>query len=184
MTHRQSGLVAAFLLLAGCGAPANDNRAESGIADDDNASAAAVQPPEPSGAPAPAVPEGPKARWENGGDDKVATLSLLGADGRMTMRVQCEAGPARLTVSVPSFTPIGSEDRFAFGVGSEPVTLVADPTRQQAGGVTAEGSIPEGFAELLNRARTMSALYGTQRIGPEPIPAGQIATFARGCVGR
>ncbi|WP_324749542.1 hypothetical protein SH591_13345 [Sphingomonas sp. LY54] len=143
-----------------------------------------MQPPEPSGAPAPAAPAEPKAGWEGTGDAQGASLRLVGADGRTMMSVRCESDPARLTVSVPSFTPIGSEDRFAFGVGDEPVTLVADPTRQQAGGVTAEGQVPDGFADLLARARTMSALYGTQRVGPEPIPADRLEAFARGCVKR
>lgn len=173
MTDSRSSLVAALLLLAACGPAANDTNVSG-----------AVQPPEPSGAPAPAAPAEPQARWESSGDAQGASLRLVGADGRTTMSVRCESGPARLTVSVPSFTPIGSEDRFAFGVGDEPVTLVADPTRQQAGGVTAEGQVPDDFADLLARARTMSALYGTQRVGPEPIPADRLEAFAQGCVKR
>jgi hypothetical protein len=173
MTDSRSSLVAALMLLAACGPAANDTNVSG-----------AVQPPEPSGAPAPVVPAEPKADWESAADAQGASLRLVGADGRTIMSVRCESGLARLTVSVPSFTPIGSEDRFAFGVGDEPVTLVADPTRQQSGGVTAEGRVPDGFGDLLAGARTISALYGTQCIGPEPIPAERLQAFAQGCVKR
>jgi hypothetical protein len=161
------------MLLAACGPAANDTNLSGG-----------VEPPEPSGAPAPVAPAAPEADWESAADAQGASLRLVGADGRTTMSVRCESGPARLTVSVPSFTPIGSEDRFAFGVGDEPVTLVADPTRQQSGGVTAEGRVPDGFGDLLAGARTISALYGTQRIGPELIPAERLQAFVQGCVKR
>jgi hypothetical protein len=90
--------------------------------------------------------------------------------GRLLLSLFCLETPSRLAVSAPGFLPIGSEDRFSLGLGNEPVTLVADPTRQAKGGVTGEGAVPDNFAETLRAAAQVSALYGTQRIGPFPAP--------------
>jgi hypothetical protein len=100
--------------------------------------------------------------------------------GDARMEVACLASPARLTVEVPGFTAIGSEDRFSLGLGEEPVTLVADLSRPN--GVAAEGPIPANLEALLRNAGQVTALYGTQRIGPvEPPPPQLIDAFAEAC---
>jgi hypothetical protein len=84
-------------------------------------------------------------------------------------------------VSVPSFKPIGSEDRFSLALGEEPVALVADPTRQKTG-VTAEGAVPGNFTELLGKAERIGAIYGNQQIGPHPAPPkALLETLAKEC---
>jgi hypothetical protein len=156
----------ANLLLASCGsanAPKGDND---------------VDVPVPSGPPvaqqADAVPSSAPGEsgptWESAASGEGTALRLTAPDGSLLLSIACLRRPTRLVVSAPGFTPIGSEDRFSLGLGEGPVTLVADPTRQHKGGVTAEGGIPEGFAELLEEAEQVSALYGTQKIGPHPAP--------------
>lgn len=123
----------------------------------------------------------PGLKWESAGGG--STLHLVNPDGSLRMSVACTGTPAKLVVNVPSFTPIGSEDRFAFAVGQEPVTLVADPTRQRAGtGVTGEGPVPDNFSALLSEAGQIGALYGTQQVGPHiPPPRELVSSFLEAC---
>lgn len=123
----------------------------------------------------------PGVKWESA--DGGSTLRLVNPDGSLRMRIVCSGTPAKLVVNVPSFTPIGSEDRFAFAVGQEPVTLVADPTRQRAGtGVMAEGPVPGNFAVLFGEAQQIGALYGTQQVGPHMPPTRElVASFLKAC---
>jgi hypothetical protein len=110
-------------------------------------------------------------RWESVASGEGYALRLSGpAPHDASFTISCLRG-GRLVVTVPAFEPIGSEDRFAFGLGEEPVTLVADPTRQTPGaGVVAEGPVPEDFAALIGAAQAVSALYGTQQAGPHAAP--------------
>jgi hypothetical protein len=97
------------------------------------------------------------------------------------MSIACMEAPKRLVVSVPGLQPIGSEERFSLGLGNEPVTLVADPTRQKQG-VIAEGAAPENFAELLESAAQIGGMYGTQQVGPYPAPPKSLVqSLARQC---
>lgn len=180
---KQATIVTLLLALAACGSetePEADNVA------------APVDLPQPSGPPIvqqvqPDAAAGPSTRlglgWESVASGEGATLRLNNPDGSLRMSIACLADPGRLVVAVPSFTPIGSEDRFAFAVGNEPVTLVADPTRQRPGaGVTGEGPIPDDLASLLAGANEIGALYGTQRVGPHiPPPAELAGGFAEAC---
>src|SRR3546814_11728218 len=87
------------------------------------------------------------------------------------MSMACLDDPARLVVQVPAFEPVMSEDRFALGLGAEPVTLVADPYEQELQtGVRGEGPVPEHFAALLDEAAEVRARYGAQQAGPHPAP--------------
>ena len=106
-------------------------------------------------------------------------LALVDA-GKTILTIRCEGG--KLIVHAPAFSPIGSEDRFAFGLGDEPVTMVADPTLQPGPGVTAEGPVPENFAAWWRSADRITALYGTQRVGPHPVPPAAVAdAFLESC---
>ena len=159
--------LAACLLLGACGAPAPEP----------NKDEAKVDVPVPSGPPvaqqveaAPPSTQGaePGPRWESAASGEGSALRLKAADGALLMNIACLGKPARLVVTMPSFSLVGSEDRFSLGLGSEPITLVADPTRQKGPGVTAEGPAPE--RALLEKAETVSAHYGTQQVGPVPAP--------------
>jgi hypothetical protein len=132
---------------------------------------AAPQPVQP--APVPTSP------WESRVAGGAVELRLL-EGGEARMRMACLASPARLSVEVPGFTAIGSEDRFSLGLGNEPVTLVANLSHPN--GVAAEGAIPANLEALLRDARQVTALYGTQQIGPvDPPPPQLIETFAEAC---
>jgi hypothetical protein len=109
-------------------------------------------------------------RWESATGDGGTGIRFVGNDGAAALSIFCPEAGRRLVVSVPSFKPIGSEDRFVLALGQEPVTLVADPTRQKSG-VTAEGAAPENLKALLEKAETIGAHYGNQQIGPHPTPA-------------
>ena len=154
-----------FLLLAACDSAAEQKQDEE-----------PVELPVPSGPPIVEQEDVPDTsldgapRWESATGAGGTALRLVGEGGRLEMSMSCASAPKRLIVSVPHFSPIGSEDRFSLALGQEPVTLVADPTRQPQPGVTAEGAVPDNFAQLLERADRIGALYGTQRSGPHPAP--------------
>jgi len=158
---------ALLLLLASCGSGGEAPDRDNGLDDPVPSGRPVAQQADDEPTPAPGE-SGPA--WESAASGEGPALRLTGPDGRLLLSVGCLGAPARLIVTAPGFTAIGSEDRFSLGLGEEPVTLVADPTRQGQDGVTAEGPVPARFPELLREAKQMSALYGTQRIGPIPAP--------------
>lgn len=132
-------------------------------------------------------PTGPPAEprratgWglQSGGEG--AALALLDEGGRAALRLSCPADRRRLLVNVPSFTPIGSEERLSLGSGGDAFTLVADPGGdRQFGGVTGSGPVPGNLAALI--AGPVSASYGAQASGPhEAPPADLAAAFVAAC---
>ena len=138
--------------------------------------------PERPTAPPPTA-EVPTAAWVSVASGEGAALRLLSADGSLVLSVACLAGPTRLAVNVPGFEPVMSEDRFAFSLGEEPVTLVANPYEQDARpGVTGEGPVPDNFEALLNAAGDVRALYGSQQTGPHAPPPPELRRLlAEGC---
>jgi hypothetical protein len=171
-----------LLLLASCGSAPEASQRDNEI-----------DVPVPSGPPvaqqADAVPSSAPRHsspaWESAASGEGTALRLTSADADLLLSIACLGTPARIVVSAPGLKPIGSEDRFSLGLGEEPVTLVADPTRQGKGGVTAEGAVPEGFGELLEEAKQVSALYGSQQIGPHPAPVEALKeALARACASR
>lgn len=155
-----------MLLLAGCGSGQQSNEQ-------------AVDLPLPSGPPLvqqvdavpSSAPDGAGPAWETAAGGEGTALRLTEPGGRLLLSIACTGSPPRLAVSAPAFNPVGSEDRMSFGLGNEPLALVADPTRQSKGGVTGEGPVPEEFTRLLEAAGEVSAVYGTQSVGPVPAPA-------------
>lgn len=169
--------LAFFALLAGCGSESPKGGEPADL-------------PQPSGPPVAqqvdsvpsSAPQSGGPTWESAASGEGTALRLTEPGGALLLSIACLGSPARLVVTAPGFSPIGSEDRFALGLGEEPVTLVADPTRQTQAGVTAEGAVPEGFEALLDRTKEVSALYGTQRVGPVPAPAEALAeSLAKSC---
>ncbi|MDP9415281.1 MAG: hypothetical protein M3Q08_14610 [Pseudomonadota bacterium] len=135
-----------------------------------------VELPVPSGppgaqqvqaSPPPTAGSADAPRWESAASAAGTALRLVAADGGLLMSVDCRRGPVRLVVEVPSFVPVASEERFSFGLGAERALLAAHPARQKQG-VSAEGMVPSKAA--WDKAETVSATYGTQRIGPIPAP--------------
>lgn len=148
-------LIAGLALLAAC-------------SEEPSAEREAVELPEPSGPPVvqqvqeearPAASPAPAASAS-------APELRVSQGGTLLMRLSCPAG--QLTLQVPGFTPIGSEDRLTLGIGEEAVTLAADLERP--GGVTGAAPAPDNLAALAARARTLSAVYGAQQAGPVPAP--------------
>ena len=170
-------LAAAILLLAGCGSPRNDQ---------------VVEVPEPSGPPVAQqvddrsqplpIPSTPV--WESAASGEGMSLRLVQPDGKLGLSIACLGRPAQLVATVPSFTALAREDRFSLGIGDEPVTLVADPTRQKQPGISAEGGVAEDLDRLFAEADQISAVYGRQQIGPYPAPdTAQKEQFAKACEG-
>ena len=155
-----------FLLLASCGAADEAPEADN-----------VLELPIPSGPPVAqqveavrsSAPRQDYPAWESAASGEGTALRLTGAGGKLLLSIACLGSPARLAATAPGFTITGSEDRFSLGLGDEPVTLVADLSAAKAG-VTAEGIVPGGLAGLLAKAEQISALYGTQQIGPVAAP--------------
>jgi uncharacterized membrane protein len=154
-----SALTAAAIILAGCGkAPSGSGPVQGGT---------------------PAGPLQARAmHWEQEG---AGELALLDADGGAVLRIICPAGGGRIAVNVPSFQPIGSEERLSFGSGGEVVALVADTNGDKArGGVTGEGAVPDELGDIL--AGPVSANYGSQVSGPHPsLPPEMAAAELQAC---
>lgn len=154
-----------ILLLVGCG-PEPGRKSQ------------AVDLPLPSGPPVaqqvdavPIIaPDQAGPAWEIATSGAGTALRLMGGGGKLLLSIACAGSPRRLAVTAPAFDPVGSEDRFSFGLGSHPLTLVADLSKQANGGVTGEAPVPEDFAQRLETARRLSALYGNQAVGPVPAP--------------
>lgn len=102
-------------------------------------------------------------------------LALTDQAGSAAIRLICPRGRDQLLVNVPSFKPIGSEERLSFGGGGEVIALVADPHGDaRRGGVSGTGAVPEELKQLLT-AGPISASYGAQRSGPHPAPGDHLA---------
>ena len=154
----RAALIAA-VLLAGCGRnePVSAPRAEIEME-------------------APAVPG-----WDLQSSGEGAALALLGGAGKTLVRLYCPAGSHRLLVNVPSFTPVGSEERLSFGSNGEVVALVADTRGDaQRGGVSGTGPVPDNLAALIGGK--VGVNYGSQSTGPHPAPPADLArAFVSAC---
>ncbi len=164
-----------MLVLATCGTEAPQAQEKGPVELPVPSGPPGAQQVEASPPPTPGSGEAP--RWETAASGAGTALRLVAADGGLLISVACRRDPVRLVVVVPSFVPVGSEDRFSFGLGAERALLVADPTRQKEG-VTAEGAAPE--KAVWDEAETVSALYGTQRIGPVPAPPEKLRKMLSG----
>jgi uncharacterized membrane protein len=153
--------VAAGLLLAACGQAPDSPGGDARHPDD---SAEAV-----------------KWRIERDGDSPELVLASGPAP---RIRIICSPARQQLSVNVPNFEPIGSEERLSFGQGGEVVALVADVRGDTArGGVTGSSPLPDNLAQLL--AGPVSASYGAQTSGPHPEPASALVSeFTRACSGK
>ena len=147
---------------------------------------AACRPQQPSqsnaGSPETSAPvKAAELHWDVQSSGEGVALALLSGAGSTAMRLFCPAASNELLVNVPSFRPIGSEERLSFGSGGEVVALVADPSGDaQRGGVTGASAVPGNLTALVSGP--VSASYGAQVSGPHPAPPGNLAqAFVRAC---
>jgi uncharacterized membrane protein len=169
---------AALLLLAACEAGQDEvaPNASGNGAGANAAGAAAAAPAANASASAPAA-----AGWDLQSSGEGAALVLPAAGGGTAIRLFCAAGQRRLLVNVPSFRPVGSEERLSFGGSGDAAALVAD-TRgdRRRGGVSGVGDVPARLAAFL--AGPVSASYGAQTSGPHPaVPADRARSFIAAC---
>jgi uncharacterized membrane protein len=157
------GLIIAGLLLTACGQSAD---APAGDAAGNREARAA-----------------PAEGWQFDSGREGPALVLSGDGGAAAIRLLCPAGEKRLLVNVPSFEPVGSEERLSFGQGGEVEALVADVGGDFVrGGVTGSGAIPVNLVDLLSGQ--VAASYGSQTSGPHPTPpAALVNRFAEACSG-
>ena len=159
---RTAGLIISALLVAAC-SPQEQSQSNAG----------AAEPSEPAQAREPG--------WDLQSSGEGVALALVSGSGSTAIQLFCPAARNALLVNVPSFKPIGSEDRLSFGSGGEVVALVADPSGDaRRGGVSGSGAVPGNLAALVTGP--VSASYGAQSSGPHPAPPGDLAqAFVRAC---
>ena len=159
---RTTGFIIAALLVAAC-RPPEQSQSNAGAAD----------PPQPAKAG--------QLSWDIQSSGEGVALALQSGSGSTAMRLFCPTARNELLVNVPSFKPIGSEERLSFGSGGEVAALVADPSGDaQRGGVSGSGAVPGNLAALVSGP--VSASYGAQSSGPHPPPPGELArAFVRAC---
>ncbi|MEO6581657.1 MAG: hypothetical protein ABIN68_02480 [Sphingomicrobium sp.] len=119
--------------------------------------------------------------WDLQANGDGVALAWLEALGGTAIRLFCPAGQNLLLVNIPSFKPIGSEERLSFGSGGNAVALVADPRGDaQRGVVSGSGPIPDDLKGLV--AGPVAASYGAQNSGPYPTPPADLArAFVTAC---
>lgn len=119
--------------------------------------------------------------WDMKSNSEGLALVLLNQAGGTAIRLLCPSGRNQLLVNVPSFQPIGSEERLSFGSGGNVVTLVADPRGDvQRGGVSGSGPVPDDLKGLV--AGPVAASYGVQHSGPYAAPPLDLARpFVTAC---
>ncbi len=112
-----------------------------------------------------------------------ASLSLpADQTGAIPFRLACVRGPAIMSVESETTAPIGSEERFSFGIDDEPYVFVADLTGTQTRGVYAERPIDDEMLGRLARARRLGAVYGATYFGPYPAPSEEdLTAFIAAC---
>jgi uncharacterized membrane protein len=158
---RKAGLIIPALLVSACSpqVPSQSN-------------ADGTEPSEPAKAT--------ELRWDLQSSGEGVALALVSAENS-AIRMFCPAAKNELLVNVPSFKPIGSEERLSFGGSGEVVALVADPSGDaQRGGVSGSGEVPGNLAALISGP--VSASYGAQTSGPHPAPPADLArAFVRAC---
>jgi len=159
---RATGLIISALLVAACN-PQQPSKSNAG----------SLEPSEPEKAA--------ELRWDLRSSGEGVALALVSGAGSTAMRLFCPAARSELLVNVPSFKPIGSEERLSFGSSGEVVALVADSNGDaQRGGVSGSGAVPGNLAALVSGP--VSASYGAQSSGPHPAPPGDLArAFVRAC---
>lgn len=111
---------------------------------------------------------------------------MRGPDGRPQLQLACASGSTPMTLSVPGFRAIGSEERLSFGVDDEVFVFVAGVAG--ATGVEGTSAFSEDLLLGLGRANAVSASYGAQRLGPhippDPATARRFAAACRRSAGR
>jgi hypothetical protein len=110
-------------------------------------------------------------------------LTAADPSGVEVFSLACRLAGPELIVRVPGFMPVASNEEFALGADGVSWLLVADVVGRPPGatGVTATGPLTEGALDAIAAGGRISALYGTQRIGPlQPDPA-VLAPFLAGC---
>lgn len=139
----------------------------------------AQAPAEP--APEPPAPDAPTLRWETIASGEGAALMLLGEGDAQLFHLACLSSPARMTVQVPGFRVVGSEERLTLGVDGEAFGLVADTLSTQPG-VRAEAAIDPEFLRRLPLSDDIGAMYGSQQAGPYPAPPDELTEgFVTAC---
>jgi uncharacterized membrane protein len=169
--HRSGLSALGALLVAACGR--GDSPPGEAVPGGSNSSVAS--PPVSEAATAPAQ------RWDLQSSGEGTALVLASDPGRPTLRLFCPSAQRRLVVNVPTFRPIGSEERLSLGSGGNVAALVAD-TRGDAerGGVTATGTVPHDLEALIRGPVSVS--YGAQSSGPHaPPPASLLRDFVTAC---
>lgn len=170
------------LILAGCGtseAPGSDR--ETGSSEEaatvDDASAALVDlSPEESG------PGGDTAEIWDGTVTNVGAGLVLRAAGAEVLRMACIRESGEMTIDVPAFRSIGSEERLSFGFGDDSWVFVAEVTPPPPSGVHAARPIDDDFLEAFSAAQEISAVYGSQRTGPHvPPDSAPLDLFVSAC---
>lgn len=104
------------------------------------------------------------------------------ATGAIPFRIACVRDPGVLTIESETTAPIGSEERFSFGIDGEPYVFVADITGTQTLGVYAERPVDDEILGRLEGARELGAVYGATYFGPYPAPAeSDLSAFVSAC---
>jgi uncharacterized membrane protein len=136
---------------------------------------------QPSDSPTADAARRTKAQWVLQPGAAATVLVLQAQTGSPILSLTCPSGENRLQVNVPSFTPMGSEERLSFGSGGEVEALVADfRGDRRLGGVSAAGAVPTNLAALMGGP--VSASYGSQTSGPHSaVPTAIVASFVAAC---
>ncbi|MDI6624513.1 MAG: hypothetical protein QME55_07270, partial [Brevundimonas sp.] len=108
-------------------------------------------------------------------------LAFVDAGGAERLSLACRDG--QMTVAVPEFERIGSEDRLTVGAGDEAFAFAAD-LQAPGDGIIAGGAADADLLARLARGEPVSAIYGQQTVGQlQAARPAALAPFAALCAG-
>lgn len=134
-------------------------------------------------APKPVLQAEPSqsGRWEiaSSGEGDGLYFSQDG-DARL-VTLFCPADQKILIVNIPSFRPIGSEERLSVGARGVVTALVANTEGDRLrGGLSGQGAVPPELKTILSSGTSVS--YADQVLGPlKAVPSELVRTFVAGC---
>jgi hypothetical protein len=96
-------------------------------------------------------------------------LTLAEADGTTLLRLAC-VRPSTVSLNVPRFRIVRSEERLTLGLGDQAPVFVADTMGDPRAGVEARAPLRPELLDGLASATALSVVYGDQRVGPHLPP--------------
>ncbi len=120
-------------------------------------------------------------RWSV--EDSSGSASMTAFDDGPVLRLSCENASDQLRVEAFTFTPEAGSRELAFGTLDATYRFAARAA-EDGRGIVATGPIPVPLFTSFLSAGAVSAVYGSQRLGPLILPDRDAYAFSGHCLGQ